>query len=192
MKHIILLGDSIRISYESFVRETLADDAMIYAPDENCKFAQYLLRHAHDWKHKNQWPTDADLVHWNAGLWDVLELYEDGPLTTLTHYEELISRIDRRLRRLFPHAKMVFATSTAVLDDGFSQNCKRSNAVIEQYNAAALRALSQTDTVINDLYALTRTCPPSYYTDATHPRTPEAIPVVGGQVVEVIRRELGL
>ena len=50
MKKIVLLGDSIRLGYEAYVREALSGVAEIYAPTENCRFAQYFFRYAHEWK----------------------------------------------------------------------------------------------------------------------------------------------
>jgi hypothetical protein len=108
MKKVILLGDSIRMGYDKYVKDALAGVAEVYYPEENCKFAQYLLRFVHDWKATGKWPTDADIVHWNAGLWDVLELYGEEPMTGEAQYAEMIARIDRQLRRLFPKAKIIF------------------------------------------------------------------------------------
>jgi hypothetical protein len=162
--------------------------ADVYYPDENCRFAVYVLRYAHEWKRKLENPDDIDLVHWNAGLWDALELFGDAPLTSLDYYEEAIGRIHKRLRMLFPKAKIIFATSTAVIE-GKAKELIRHNAIIEQYNARALKALSGTDTIINDLYSLTAKLPESYHSDATHYYTPEATELIGGRVLAYICRE---
>ena len=77
MKKIVLIGDSIRLGYEKYVKEAFEGVAEVYSPTENCRFAEYTLRFATDWKSKGQWPGDVDVVHWNAGLWDVLELFGD-------------------------------------------------------------------------------------------------------------------
>ena len=108
MKKIVLLGDSIRMGYDKYVKEALKNVAEVYYPEENCRFAENLLRFAHDWKAKGNWPDDVDLVHWNAGLWDALELFGDEPLTTFDYYGQAIFRIHKRLRMLFPKAKIVF------------------------------------------------------------------------------------
>ena len=86
MKNIYLIGDSIRYGrksskgYEYFLKQKLKDKANIYSPDENCRFAQYTLRGLCDWKH-NIDCEKIDVVHWNNGLWDVLRLDDDEPLT---------------------------------------------------------------------------------------------------------------
>ena len=67
---------------------------------------------------EGNWPSDADLIHWNAGLWDVLEMAGEAPFSSPEHYFDMIGRIDRQVRSLFPKAKVVFATSTSVREEG--------------------------------------------------------------------------
>ena len=186
MKKILLLGDSIRMGYDKYVKEALNGTAEVFYPQDNCRFAEYTLRYAHEWKRELSLSDDVDLVHWNAGLWDVLELFEDEPLTSLSYYGEAIKRIDKRLRMLFPKAKFVFATSTNVSEKMGRPNFMRHNATIEKYNAEALCALSDTDTVINDLYSFTASVPDSYRSDWVHFYTPEGTECIGGKVLSVI------
>lgn len=192
MKKIFLIGDSIRMGYDKYIREALADTAEVFYPAENCRFAENVLRFAHEWKQNLHLPDDIDLVHWNAGLWDALELFGDEPLTSLSYYGEAIKRIDKRLRMLFPKAKIVFATSTNVNEKMANPDFFRHNATIEKYNTEALRALAETDTVINDLYSLTATVPDSYRSDWVHFYTPEGTEWIGGKVLSVICEVLSI
>lgn len=192
MKKIVLIGDSIRMGYDKYVKEALAGSAEVYYPEENCRFAEYVLRFAHEWKSRGAWPDDIDLVHWNAGLWDVPEIFGDEPLTPVEFYKNLIKRIDKRLRLIFPGAKMVFALSTAVVEEKYGKSFKRHNAVIEEYNRAAREALADTDTVIDDLYSVTLGCPDECKSDMTHFNTPAGAALVGGKVLSVICGELGI
>ncbi|MBO5701430.1 MAG: SGNH/GDSL hydrolase family protein [Clostridia bacterium] len=192
MKKIILIGDSIRMGYDKYVKEAFSETAEVYYPADNCRFATYIIRFVHEWKKKGEWPEDADLVHWNAGLWDVPEIMGDDPVTPIEHYAVQIARIDRRLRELFPKAKIVFATSTAVEEEKFGPVFKRRNATIEAFNAAAIKALEGTDTVIDDLYAVTAAAPEGCHSDMTHYSTPAGIEHVGGAVIGLISRELGI
>ena len=192
MKKVLLLGDSIRMGYDKYVREALAGEAEVFYPADNCKFAEYTLRFAHEWKKELGLSDDVDLVHWNAGLWDALELFGDEPLTSLSYYGEAIKRIDKRLRMLFPKAKLVFATSTAVNEKIMSRDFSRHNAIIEKYNAAAVAALSDTDTVINDLYPVSASVPDNYRSDWVHFYTPEGTELIGGTVLSVICGLLGI
>ena len=192
MKKVVLIGDSIRMGYDKYVKEALDGVAEVYYPSENCRFAQYVLRFAHDWKEKGNWPDDVDLVHWNAGLWDAIELFGDEPITTISYYSQVILRIYKRLRMLFPNAKIVFATSTAVDEDRCGPHFKRHNNVIEEFNKAAIEALSGTDTIINDLYGVTANAPLSYHSDFVHYYTDEGTELIGGRVLSVICMELGI
>ena len=97
MKKILLIGDSIRMGYDKYVKSALADAAEVYYPEENTRFAQYILRYASNWKKVLELPDDIDLVHWNAGLWDVLELFGDEPLTPPEFYENMILRIHQQI-----------------------------------------------------------------------------------------------
>lgn len=193
MKKIVLLGDSIRLGYEAYVREALSGVAEFYSPNENCRFAQYFFRYVHEWKAIGNWPDDVDIVHWNTGLWDALRLLGDEPLTPTPFYADTIARIDRRLRRLFPGAKMIFATSTSVNEAGFAGlNHERRNAEIAERNEAAIRALADTDTVINDLYTLSLSLPEGAHSDATHFNNAEGCRYMGSFVTCALAKELGI
>lgn len=192
MKKIVLLGDSVRMGYDKYVKEALAGAAEVFYPAENCKFAEYILRYAHEWKQAGEWGDDVDLVHWNVGLWDALELFGDEPLTSLSYYGEAVARIDKRLRMLFPNAKFVFATSTSVNESMSKPDFTRHNKTIEKYNVEAVKALSNTDTVINDLYTLTTTFSDSYRSDWVHFYTPKATELIGGRVLSIISELLNI
>jgi len=168
MKKIVLLGDSIRMGYDKYVKDALSGVAEVYYPEENCRFAAYNLRYAHEWKNKGGWGDDVDLVHWNAGLWDVLEICGDEPLTTPDYYENAVGRIDKMLRRLFPKAKIVFALTTAVDESRLGADFFRHNSVIEEYNKRAIAALKDSGAVINDMYSLTKDCPAECHSDGVH------------------------
>lgn len=186
MKKIVLIGDSIRMGYDKYIKDSLKGVAEVYYPDENCRFAEYVLRYAHEWKENGGWGDDVDLVHWNAGLWDALELFGDEPLTSLSYYGEAISRIDKRLRMIFPKAKFIFATSTNVNESMSKPEFTRHNKTIEKYNEMALKSLKDTDTKINDLYSFTASLPDAYRSDWVHFYTDEGTESIGGKVLSVI------
>lgn len=192
MKKVVLIGDSIRMGYDKYIKDALSGVAEVYYPDENCRFSQYVLRYAHNWKSEFKCGDDVDLVHWNAGLWDVLELFGDEPLTPLDTYGENILRIYKRLKFLFPKAKFVFATSTSVNEEIAKPDFFRHNKIIEKYNKKAVDVLSSTDTYINDLYPLTKSFPDSYRSDFVHFYTPEGTEQIGGRVLSVISKILDI
>ena len=186
MKNIILIGDSIRLGYDKYVSESLQDLANVVFPEENCRFAQYILRNLHYWIEETK-ITTPDVIHWNAGLWDTLRIYGDEPLTSLDTYLEMLSRTQDRIELLYPDAISIFATSTPVDESGFIKEFEvRYNADVERYNDAAAELLSKRGVIINDLYSLMKDKPNSLHSDQTHYYTAEGTRVLGNKVVEVL------
>ena len=195
MKKILLLGDSITIGYEKFVKQSFEGVADVYFPKVNCAFAQYMLRFLNIWKDEENIPDDVDLVHFNAGLWDVLRIYDDDTLTPPEFYGQLLVRIVKRIKTLFSKAKIVFALSTNVVEEGyFNPPYSRFNADVERFNSIAIDVLSPLSVTFNDLYTLTKDFPAdsSCRSDMTHFNTDDGVKLVGGQVVETICKELGV
>ena len=189
MKKIVLLGDSIRLGYEAYVRDALSGVAEIYAPTENCRFAQYFFRYAHEWKSLGKWPSDVDVVHWNAGLWDALRLMGDEPLTPCDIYVYYLRRIHAMLRKLFPEAKIIFALSTAILEEKAGKDFFRYNADIEQYNAAASALMEELGVPVNDLYTVSKNLDDSLHCDWVH-FGDEGSEILAKAVTEAILKEL--
>ena len=191
MKKIILIGDSIRLGYDKYVKDALSSVAEVYYPNDSARFSEYTLRYLSDWKHDNGWGEDIDLVHWNTGLWDVLEMYGEAPISNPQQYDETIAKIYRQIKILFPKAKQIFATSTSVIEERYGWDRKRHNSTIEQYNKIAAEALKDTDCVINDLYTLTKNAPLEIRAgDPTHFYTPEGTKLIGDRVLSYICGEL--
>ena len=194
MKKVFLIGDSIRKGYDQSVRGMLADIAETYYPEENCRFASYTLRFLHEWPAKSGIrPEDVDVVHWNAGLWDCLVIFDDGPHTPLSAYTECIDRICRRMKRVFPNAKHIFATSTPVDEEGWKDPTKwvRRNSDIRTYNAAAAEIVRSHGMAVNDLFALLEDAPRDWHSDQTHFYTMPATVALTRQVAGAICAELG-
>lgn len=149
MKKVLLLGDSIRMGYEPYVRESLKDLAEVCASQNNGCFAKYTLWGVNLWIKEFGIP---DIVHWNNGIWDV---HHEAPmveaLTPLEEYLETLRRIIQELSRT--NAKIIFATTTPVPDDAVG----RSNAEIDRYNREAMKLMNAFHIEINDLNAAIRT-----------------------------------
>lgn len=191
-KKILLIGDSVRAGYDRYVKESMADVAEVYYPGENCRFAEYILRTLHMWTDELGL-FDADAVHWNVGLWDTLRIYGDEPLTSPAAYAENIERITKRLQFLFPCAKLIFATSTPVLEYGYIDGFEmRYNRDIERYNAIACEVVSRYGTTINDLYGLLKDRQEEYHSDQSHYYTAAGTELIGGRVNAVLCEALGI
>ena len=192
MKKVLLIGDSIRMGYGKYVREALEGTAEVYYPLDNCRFSTNVFRFLPDWKFSEKWPNDIDLVHWNAGLWDVLEIDGEGPLNTPDTYEMNIGRIYRKIKSMYPNAIQIFATSPNVVEEGYKGSFKRHNHYIKQYNEIALRVLGEYKVPINDLYELTTDIPEECRSDMTHFNTPQGTKLLGDKVVNVICKHLNI
>lgn len=192
MKKILLLGDSIRMGYGYFVKEELKDKAEVYEPKANGAFLQNTLRFLQDWQADlGLSDGNVDVVHWNNGLWDCGHLgvgktfeltcgspvltnaktqnvYEEENLTPPEIYAYFIDRVYRRIKTLFPKAKVIFALTTNIMDEELPGVLMRKNTEIREYNRIAMEVLSKYDVEFNDLYSLTEKLGPEYRQDWVH------------------------
>ncbi len=200
MKNIFLIGDSIRHGsyvetldsklspgYGVYVKEKLesAGLANVCSPDENSRWAQYTLRFLHKWAKEVPDPEKADVVHWNSGLWDAVRLFGDEPLTPIEFYELMLPRVYNRIRLLFPNAKIIFATSTAVIEEMSRPQFTRRNEEIKQYNAIAKKVMAELNVPINDLWAVTENWGPEMHADWVH-FNEEGCRILADKVIEAI------
>lgn len=191
MKNLLLIGDSIRMGYDKAVEKTLEGKANVYYPVENCRFAAYVLRYLHEYKTLLKGEM-VDVIHWNAGLWDCLRLFEEEPHTPIEVYAYYIDRICVRIKKVFPEAKVIFATSTSVLSEKMDKNFKRYNEEIEAYNQAAVEVVKKHGFAINDLYAVSTSLPEDAHSDPVHYYTAAGTKAFADQVLSYIVPALGI
>ena len=191
MKNILLIGDSIRIGYDKSVRATLDGLANVYFPEENTRFASYVLRYLHEYKSLVP-GGHVDVLHWNAGLWDCLRLFGEDVHTPVEIYAYYIDRICARIQKVFPDAKVIFATSTAVQSEKMSADFKRYNEEIEAYNSAAVEVVKKYGFEINDLYAVSASLPAEAHSDPVHYYTPMGTEAFTDQVLKYLAPAAGL
>ena len=159
MKKIYLIGDSIRVGatgspgYGIYVAEKLAGKAEVYAPKANCAFGQHTFRYLHEWA-ADAPKAEINVVHWNNGLWDALRLLGDDPFTDIDYYGVILTRLHKRIRLLFPNAKIIFALSTSVKEEWANKDFLRLNSDIEAYNKKAIEVLSPLGVTFDDLYTV--------------------------------------
>ena len=146
-KKVVLLGDSIRqIGYGLHVPALLGDEFEVWQPEDNCRFAAYTLRMLCDYKDHMM---GADVIHWNNGLWDMSDLFGDGPFSSRETYVALLVRIAKILKTYAP--TVIFATTTVPAPNGIEdQNDER----IKLFNKAAIEALEPMGIIINDIFPM--------------------------------------
>jgi isoamyl acetate esterase len=160
LKKVMLLGDSIRMSYQPLVTELLKARAEVVGPDENCQFSAYTLASLDRWLAHLGKP---DIVHWNNGLHDVGHNPNRAPVQyAMDIYAANLRFILARLRTV--GARVVWATSTPVhparpfAATGWSWR----NEEIVRYNAAALKVMQSEGVPVNDLHAIVAADPDRY------------------------------
>ena len=191
MKKVFLIGDSVRMGYDTYVKKALNSSCEVIFPDENCRFAQYVLRYLTLW---NEWLDldDVDLVHWNAGLWDTLQLFDDGCLTPPEFYAYFIDKICKRIQTLFPKAKVVFATSTPIIESRFDDVAYRLNCDVRKYNEIAVEICRKHGFAINDLYSVLDGVSEDVYIDCAHPYTVEGTTLLTNAVIKAVSEILDI
>ncbi|MBR5518480.1 MAG: hypothetical protein IKV86_05565 [Clostridia bacterium] len=191
MKNLLLIGDSIRMGYDKSVKKTLEGKANVMFPAENCRFASYVLRYFHEYL-KSFEGEKVDVIHWNAGLWDCLRLFEEEPHTPVEVYAYYIERICIRIKKLCPDASVIFATSTSVLSEKMDKDFKRYNEEIEKYNQAAVNVVKKYGFKVNDLYAVSVSLPEDAHSDPVHYYTTAGTEAFTNQVLSFVAPELGI
>ena len=212
MKNLLLLGDSIRRGYDSFVQEKLAGRMNVYFSEDNGRFAQYTLRTLSKWVGELSLP-EIHVVHWNNGLWDVVHMnanptgcdgeaegetispenvpnenrYDKDPLTPPEMYRYMLGRILTRIHQLFPKAMVVFATTTPVIEEQSSW-AYRSNAEIDAYNQIAREVLAPCGVRINELGAFALKNCHHLHRDWVH-YNDEGCSVLADEIVQFLEKE---
>ena len=187
-----MIGDSIRIGYQGYVKERLGAVAKIYYPEDNCRFTQYIMRYANVWKEQGDFPEDADMVHWNVGLWDILRIMGDDVFTPPEFYAQNLRRLFQRFKLLFPNAKQVFALTTTVVEEEYAPPYQRRNADVELFNKVAVETLAPLGVEFDDLYTVSKNATKECRSDSTHFNTEEGIALMGEQVVQCLCKTLGI
>ena len=149
---VLLLGDSIRMSYQPIVAEKMQGRAEVVGPADNCQFSLYTLSSLDRWIATLGQP---DVVHWNNGLHDIGHNPNRAPVQfPIEMYRANIELILKRLKAMTPY--IIWATSTPVHPDRPFRNDQWAwrNEEIDRYNQAAIDLMKTYDVPIDDLHAL--------------------------------------
>ena len=149
---VLLLGDSIRMSYQAPVARLLDGKARVVGPAENCQFSEYTLASLDRWIAELGRP---DVVHWNNGLHDCGHNPARNPVQySVESYRANLEAILRKLRNLTP--RIIWASLTPVHPDRPFRTDQWSwrNAEIDAYNRAATELMQRQGIPINDLHGL--------------------------------------
>ena len=113
--------------------------------------------------------SDIDVVYWNNGLWDIVRLCGDEPLISASEYQNNLKKIVHRIQFLFPNAKIIFATTTPIMENSYENEMyQRKNSDILLYNEIAKSVMREKNVFVDDLYKLIVEAPQNLYLDGTH------------------------
>lgn len=166
LPEVLLIGDSIRMGYCSCTAKTLSGAAEVRWPEANCANSQNILISLPSWRGLVSSPR---VVQFNCGHWDMARWdHDEDPITSIEEYGRNIRKIIKRLRRYFPEAQIVFATTTAMNPNGGVPQNVRTNADIRKYNAVAVAVAESENVPVNDLFKVTENWPESAFADYCH------------------------
>ena len=156
LPHVLILGDSISISYTLPVRQRLEGIANVIRPVANCESTLTILEKLGRWLGQTKWAV----IHFNAGLHDLEHVQYEGVAPgkqTMVHvekgprwvsidtYRSNLEKIVERLKKT--GARLVFATTTPVPVGARS----RVPEDVARYNEAALAVMREHGVQIDDL-----------------------------------------
>lgn len=159
---ILLVGDNINLGYRNIVKNNLSDWAKVFFPKEQGKIAADVYRALNEYLGVDE---EVALVYWNTGLCDAARVFGDELQTPIAVYTDYLERTAVRLRKLYPNAKIVFASATPVLE---SLCGDISNHDIDMYNKSAYEALQDKVDMCDNLYEFMCEAGDDFYDDAAH------------------------
>jgi len=149
---VLLLGDSIRQSYQPLVVQRLKARAEVVGPEENGQFSEYTLQSLDRWLAELGKP---DVVHWNNGIHDVGHNPGRTPAQIpLDAYLANLRSILGKLRET--KARIIWATTTPVHPNRpfVSNEWSWRKEEVDKYNDAAIELMRSEEVPINDLHSL--------------------------------------
>jgi lysophospholipase L1-like esterase len=151
---VVIVGDSIRLSYAPTVVKQLAGVAIVISPKANGGDSSNVLKHLDQWV-INEKPA---IVHFNCGIHDTKKFKSMGKFQVPPEqYAANLRKIVERIRTE-TDAVVLFATTTPIVDDRAAQTRRDRDyelldASVCQYNAIAKKVMQELEVPINDLHS---------------------------------------
>jgi lysophospholipase L1-like esterase len=152
---VVLVGDSIRLSYAPIVTEQLDGKAIVLSPAANGGDSGNVLAHLDDWVIAHR----PDVVHFNCGIHDTKRFKATGQYqVSPEQYEANLRQIVGQIRDR-TDAIVLFATTTPILDERAAKarrgrDYELLGASVEQYNRIARKVMEELDVPVDDLHGV--------------------------------------
>lgn len=166
LPNVFIYGDSISIGFTPYVRKSLMGKANVYRLQCNGGDSSTIITKM-DALHKVMcdknlegcWDFNWDVIQLNVGLHDLkymngkkLDLAGGTQVNSVEKYVENLETALQYLKKRWPKAKIIFATTTPVP----AASAGRKEGDAKRYNEAALKLLKKyPDVIVNDLYSFT-------------------------------------
>ena len=156
---LVLIGDSIRLSYQAAVAGHLAPHVATWGPEANCRSTDDIVDHLDDWIVSRV--DVATVVHLNAGLHDLRRPTGPGGAAQVPpdRYRSNLERILTAIRAA--GAKPIVATSTPVDDDRHAATMaqrreppQRVAGDVDGYNRVLVEVCHTMDVPWHDLHGV--------------------------------------
>lgn len=157
MRKVILIGDSIRIGYQPYVRRLLAGWAEVWGPTSNVFSSSNVLAQLDEWLAGPLAGERDAIVHINAGLHDIRRNRQTQLIeTSLDRYRTNIESIIEFLQSPGHRLPMIWARTTPVNFErhGGRKPFDRMEADVETYNTVADAIMAREGVPTNDLFGL--------------------------------------
>ncbi len=170
LPRVLLIGDSISMSYTVGVRQRLTGLANVYRAPDNCRSTRQTLAEIETYLGGVEW----DVIHFNWGIHDITHLNDEGRAVPppegkhqvgLEQYKGNLRKLAERLRKT--NAKLVWASTTPVGQKTEVKGYRRDRDVAA-YNAAAVEVMTAEQIAINDLYARAKPHAEELLSDGVH------------------------
>lgn len=181
LPRVLLLGDSISMSYTVPVRRLLAGVAAVHRAPTNCRSTRQSVSELGDYIGDGNWRV----IHCNWGIHDITQPDDTGAC------QVSVDEYGRNLEGLFSRlvatgATLIWASTTPVQEG----TPKRSGADVVRYNLVAEKIVRARGIVVNDLYSLVVSCLISLQPTQNVHFTDYGAQILAGQVARSIRDTL--
>jgi len=202
LPRVLLIGDSIRVGYQEFVRRELAGTADVRSNQVAAGNSRYFLAYLAAWLQQHQ----PHVVHVNAGLHDVRRSFETGTLLVPPQeYRRNIHEITRlirgsEIRDSRPEgvtAQVIWATTTPIDESKHTATHRllgdflRRSVNITSYNATLGQLGADLRFAVNDLHqVVTDAGANTIHTDDGYHFTAAGCALLAAAVARAVRRYL--
>ena len=156
MRKIVLIGDSIRMGYQPYVKSALSDSYSVWGPEQNGGTSVNVLNYLDEWVISRS----PDVVHMNTGLHDIRRpIWLRQNTVNLDQYIANVKSIVTRILE-GTDARLIWALTTPVDEEKHNAthrdmgDFQRHSDDVRSYNQAVSSMLEELNVEINDLYGV--------------------------------------